>query len=482
MNRHFLIEGGRSDFPAISYARLEQTEPIDLAEAKEAVFGFEAVDAAWSAFAPGAAFDLRRPDFIRLSQHRFWEASRHGRTTEGPAPANPFEEAPIYRIEVTLRRPDLLFHTLAALGDEWVEIRLTPPGSGGVAVDVFAGLFFEPTLAALVSLRPAEYSVALEAAFSLDAWSDATDTEIEGELTGLPNIAELAVFDVGQGSANALLDGSGTPQAWHDLGCGVYRNKFTLPPGALRFCGCSSPPIIMSHWDSDHWSGARQDTRALSRTWIAPRQTIGPKHKAFASDILAAHGQILIVGHGAGPFQTTTSSGQALHLQRASGTGRNASGLVLIVDDPASGRAWMLTGDAGYNYISLPWSLDFAAIVVPHHGADMGAASIPPARPTSSSYARLAYSFGPGNKHGSTSISHPTNAAMNAHASMNWSHGAWMRSGPGLAVAGVDTLATAENPTTHLDGAVLGWGSAPNGPFVIPCCLPGGCLTPLRQT
>ncbi|MGH7022226.1 MAG: hypothetical protein ACREEB_01400 [Caulobacteraceae bacterium] len=482
MNRYFSIEGGESDFPRRSFARLDQTEPTDLTEASKAVFAFEAVDADWSGFGSGRAFALDDPDSILAWQRRLWSDS-FGTSSRPPRMLeDPFDDVPLYRLEITVSRVDSLFNQLVALGDDWVEIELDRYGSG-VEVDVFAGLFFAPTVARLVGgPTPTPLAGALSAAFDMDSWPDASSDEIERSLKPACTIDQLAVFDVGQGSASALICPHGAPQLWYDLGCGVYRNASTRPSYQLKFCVCGSAAIVLSHWDSDHWAGARRDLRMLARTWIAPRQKIGSTHKTFGSDILKSGGRILIVGHGAGPFAARTSAGQELSLRRCTGVDRNGSGLALIVEDTASGRGFMLTGDASYNHIPRPWPTDIAALVVPHHGADMGAASVPPLRPSAPKYARLLYSFGPGNKHGRTSVSHPTHAAMVAHDRQKWNHGLWTIGGAGLSVPGADVLATAKHPATHLDGAMVGWTSAPAKSVKIACHSASGCSTPLTQS
>jgi hypothetical protein len=195
-------------------------------------------------------------------------------------------------------------------------------------------------------------------------------------------------------------------------------------------------------------------------------------HKTFAADILAHGGQLLIVPTSRPPptYSGSTPSGQTLSLRRCTGSDRNGSGLALFVEDPASGLAWLLTGDAAYNYIQGPWPQDFAAVVVPHHGANMGIASVPPSRSASLSYTRLLYSFGPDNQHGSTNVRHPTDAAVNAHNGMGWNHGSWTVPNAGFSIAGGDTLATAQHLVTHLDGAIVGWSAAPNLPSTCASC------------
>jgi hypothetical protein len=102
-NRIFNIYGeGWPRFPRRAFARLDQTEPPDVSEAEEAVFIFDSVDAGWNGFARGGLFDLAAPQRVRQHLIGFWKAIFGAPSF--PTPANPFDEMPIYRIEVTARR------------------------------------------------------------------------------------------------------------------------------------------------------------------------------------------------------------------------------------------------------------------------------------------------------------------------------------------------------------------------------------------
>jgi hypothetical protein len=132
-----------------------------------------------------------------------------------------------------------------------------------------------------------------------------------------------------------------------------------------------------------------------------------------------------------------------------------------------------LTGDAGYSEIGASPAYTLTALTVPHHGADMSHKGAPPA--AMALHARLFYSFGPDNKHGKTSISHPTAVAVTAHDGAGWRHGAWSLTTPAQVVAGGDVLATAShsngaNLAVHLESAVAGWTAAPAVPLsTVPC-------------
>jgi hypothetical protein len=54
MNRYFIPEEGRRDFPRRSFARIDQIEPINPESAEKNTFSFDAVDADWKGLEPGS--------------------------------------------------------------------------------------------------------------------------------------------------------------------------------------------------------------------------------------------------------------------------------------------------------------------------------------------------------------------------------------------------------------------------------------------
>lgn len=456
MNRYFIPGEGRREYPRSSYARLDQIEPPNLEDAKEIVLAFDAVDAKWSGFQDDELLSLEQGPAQKAKLRRFWEGRFAPPDTRETTTTDPFDNLPMYRIEITLKRNDALCEWLLENGDRWLEIELDE--NGHLEVDVFGGLFMEPVTARLAHKpRPALASAALQQLFDMDEWPDATEAELEAALTLRCKLEQLVMFDVGQGSAIALVCVCGQPMTYFDVGCGVYRNAKTKPQ-QVKFCTHEPPTVILSHWDADHWAGATLDRRLLGMTWVAPRQSISTVHTVFANDILKAGGRILIVPATLGSLRLSTI-GQSLDLRRCTGTDRNGSGLALVVEDEATRRGWLLTGDAGYNYVPGPIPADLAALVVPHHGADMGSASVPPL--AGPGYTRLLYSFGPGNAHGRTGIRHPTAAAVTAHGLVGWSHGAWIPPPAAMNLAGAPVLATASHITAHEQGISVGWASPP---------------------
>jgi hypothetical protein len=475
------IGEGWPSFPKRSFGKLDQSEPIAPKGASVAVFCFDVVDADWSGFGDGGLFDLGSASRLKIEHARYWQGLFGQNPIIGP---DPYDQLPIYRVEITASPGDVWFDLLITITEgDWVTIELDD--SGQFEVDVFGALLAAPVTASLKDIqKDIPETAALNAAFSMDSFSDATSSELSGAIS-CPSVDYLIGFDVGQGAAVGLADSNEDVHLYFDLGGGVYRNAPTRPK-PLRFCWRVDAPIVLSHWDSDHWSGELTDPQARSRTWIAPRQSITKKHFAFANRLLKAGANLLIWGAAPTTLRISLGSGnQTLELRRCTGSSslRNGSGIAGIVEDGNSGKQWLLTGDAGYHEIgTLPSNP--VAIVVPHHGADMGSSSTPPTKPTA--YARLIYSFGPGNRHGrKPGVQHPTVAAMNAHQSQAWDHGTWTGSTAGNTVATKDVLATAQHPGTHLDGAVAGWASAPTVPLTtLPCAaagVPSGCTGAIRQ-
>jgi hypothetical protein len=458
MNRFFQHEDYRRDFPRRAFARLDDIEPIVQRPEDVLTFVLDAVDADWRGFGEGGPFNLYDPSLEgRIA--RFWRG-RFGRDgaggDDGP---DGYDEVPIYRLEISVSPGDTFYQLLPRDEEGWISLELSEVESD-TPVEVYGGLFAPPIQAFLHSAPAAAPSAPLSLLFDMTNWPDASQADLMSALHPQCQLETLVCFDIGQGSASALLCLCGRPIYYFDTGCGSGRNAPTAPT-TIDFCTCSSPTVILSHWDTDHWAGASGHAGLLTQTWVVPRQTISTTHTTFANDILSAGGNILVVGHGSPPL-TWSNGVQDYCLQRATGSGRNGSGLVLIVTDVASSRSWVLTGDAGYDLIAQSAPSDIAAMIVPHHGADMGTSSIPFAR-SSNIYARLFYSFGPGNGHGPKKppVRHPIAAAVTAHRAQNWNHGSWTPTTGGQSLAGQDVLATATHIATHLDGAAAGWNGPP---------------------
>ncbi|OBU58942.1 hypothetical protein [Stenotrophomonas maltophilia] len=468
MNRFFSTESTESEYPQTAYARVDQFEPIYFDEAEEVTIAFDAMDASWRGFREGGPLDLNRAE---QEVKRYWTQLFEG---GGEIADNPIvsglDEVPLYRIEITVPTSHE-YVSLLRDGAQWVQIELAPRGE--IEAFVFAGAFANPVQAWIESLTPKGVpATALDRIFDMSLWPKATEAQISAELPRGCPIEQLLMLDIGQGSANALTCKCGLPRLCFDVGCGVYGNKKTCPPG-IQFCTCDKPLVILSHWDADHWTAATLDTDLLKLTWIVPCQTISQSHATFAASILAAGGKLLIFP----PYGTVTWGAPQLEIRQCKGAlnNKNESGLVLIVTNKELDRTWLLMGDAPYNLIPGDLPENISVIVAPHHGAKMSPNSVPPARPAHD-YARLLYSFGPGNTHGRTKVQHPTIESVIVHQSEGWKHGSWvppmLPSDPGSTVAGLDgdVLATAVHLVDHIGGARVGWLGMPSAPIHLLTC------------
>jgi hypothetical protein len=83
----------------------------------------------------------------------------------------------------------------------------------------------------------------------------------------------VGVNAVGAGN-NAALYGRGGIVAHVDFGAPLPANANTDPGGPAP-CLCGDPPMILSHWDYDHYAMARKVDDAWRRRWLAPQQVMG---------------------------------------------------------------------------------------------------------------------------------------------------------------------------------------------------------------
>lgn len=312
----------------------------------------------------------------------------------------------------------------------------------------------------------------LDKIFDMSAWPSASATEIAAAFDWRA-LSQVVSIDVGQGSALALVDSSGQPRVYFDVGAGFGPNQHTVP-ASLSFCTCTRPVVVLSHWDIDHLQGARYEPNLLKSQWVVPRQLIGPTHARLANSILRAGGKLLIVDIprtevALSPRAWWAKAGhatQTLVLERCSGREKNDSGLSVAVWDRIRERSWLLVGDAEYRYVPSASSLQGLCVLsAAHHGAALGVGDAPPAAPAIG-YLRLLYSFGYEN-----TFHHPRDIAVQSHENAGWRHaGAWPQ--------GAHVLATTTPSAPQQRNAVAaGWLRRPNMPRHLVSCQQ---LAPLR--
>jgi beta-lactamase superfamily II metal-dependent hydrolase len=441
----------------------------------------DAVDASWDGFASGP-FNLESGAGREYPPtDDAWPATLVGARDGAPSLA----DAPIVRVDLGRQiRTD--FDPETDEEHDWVEFDLADTfarrgtlyrlGSMSESPD---GEVDEGSNVGVGPISASEFSDSLDRIFGMNSWPSASTQELRDALCASSAASQVISFDVGQGGANAFIDTRGFPRLYFDLGRGVRQNSQTSPTG-LEFCNCKSPTIILSHWDEDHWAGARSDTKMLASTWIVPRQRIGPTHLKFAQSILSAGGDILVfdsqsfshamLWDSRRPGAVSPRPHQQLSLEIGAGRSRNDSGIVLRLHDLERDLEWVLPGDASYDKIRSLRSLSptpIVAVSASHHGANQPrVASTIPAAPMGLNYRRILYSFGEDN-----SYSHPREPTVRINAMKDWRH---IDKGSGLSTHGADALSTyRSSPAKERSSIGAGWRQRPYEPHHLLACLPG---------
>ena len=266
---------------------------------------------------------------------------------------------------------------------------------GGPEVQHYLNLFGAPLIRTLSDIRVVDSGTehALTAKTGLQHLGDADPAEIECALAAEAFPDAAAVYDVGQGSSNALLLG-GIPLVYFDLGGGALRDTRTFPQAFTSFCDTGTPPIVLSHWDWDHWSSARRDPRLIDHTWIVPRHDdeIGAVHTKFLGE-LHAQRSVLVW-----PRDLPSIRVKGMTVSQCTGKPRNHndSGLALIAEaNPGQeGTRMLFPGDASYRFVPGA-EKKFTSVVAPHHGGRTRGGQIPAS--DGSKPGRLVFSYGAGN-------------------------------------------------------------------------------------
>lgn len=511
MNRHFIRGDQRPTLDGANamFAQIERAEP-PLKAGGPWLVTLDAIGADWlvaQASSPHQAY------FNFANRAAMSAARRDGRHRRANGQrVNPFDTAPLFRIELEIQDwwhpQDSWLANAPDLENLWFDVRIDGSSQWALQANIYSNAFLPP-LAAMLTFQPVfgEMETALAELVSLDEdFEEIGETDLEQLLQGRAADA-LAIYHVGQGNANGLLGSSFNCQdsavsIYYDMGCGVYGNSGTTP-APLNFCLDLRPPVVLSHWDSDHWMGAYAHEvppgscsyPCLDLDWVAPLQNVTTHHKTFALDV-ASHGSMRIYKPSAPGAVGTASLGSPAHtkIQFTAGTGprRNHSGIVLSVErdlKPPAGdiHSWLLTGDCDYRHF---WSSlsppNLVGLVVPHHGAARPKNhTLPPppvggligqssARP----YRRLGYSFGAGNKQ-AFGVVHPVDATVTEHLKSGWDCLPWQTGlNVGNAYPGQDTRATAQHVAPGADGVLVGWTAPPTLPF--PAC--ASCTTRCSQT
>ena len=284
--------------------------------------------------------------------------------------------------------------------------------------------------------------------------------------------AAVGVYDVGQGSASALVDEAEHPRVFFDIGKPLGFFKHTLPAHRPDFFLCDArksdlddrwchAPVVLSHWDFDHWTGVLKSAyvyslpdgtkaasitlidHALERYWIAPNQEhldLSPTHLEFirllAKSVNGASGQRALQYWPKTLPRLPFTHGVIVKAEPDSSAGndiaarRNNSGLVMLLTLPGvrqtTPQPWLLLpGDARIESIPVDFSgLQLVGMVVSHHGGVLG--GVPSASPWPSLSGpvtpnpNVVCSVGRPNSVGDKPYGHPDPTALARHTASNW--------------------------------------------------------------
>lgn len=524
MNPFFRFNGHQEEqkLPARVYARLDDVHLPDAETGGgDAILRFDLVDADWlDSQAGNTLFDLRHPRRIRSAwTDWFADAERTDGNIEDPLAAAPLS---IFETRIEFA-PTTWLHNLgipgnttledvdveitAAFRERWYELQVVAHGeqSRPSLLGTLHRSFFDEGVpvrcfGTLVSPRLAKALTTLSALAGCPRLKPSSLRK----LTENVRAEYLAVYDVGQANANALLDthfvhGANqcrvSPTLYFDLGMPVPRESRTAP-ATVRFCFKRKPPVVLSHWHDDHLCGAALPVAAGSPTafemnWIVPEPQSSFKHKAFVTSILAAGGHVYMfpTSPAGRTFQIASPAGYTLTLVRGTANDPNNSGIVMEISRHQIGRsrgkyapmmAWLLPGDCDYKYFPSTFQpSNVVAVIAPHHGAKLKTNSSP-VPPGSNAYRRLIYSFGRAN-----SYSHPHQSFCDTHNSSGWNHVTTTPPGTVTCISGHDVRTTNVNlpAIAAPGGVVVGWSAPPAAPVASACQIfsPPRCVIPIGK-
>ena len=243
---------------------------------------------------------------------------------------------------------------------------------------------------------------------SLDGLADSTQDDLVKLLTPIKYGRHLAVYEVGQGSCSAVLDKNLVPMLYFDLGGGCFGNASTYPTN-FRPCFTSTPPVLLSHWDIDHWISGDKFSDAQNSPWIVPRQSFGPFHMKFAQKLLS-NNKLHIWPNSLRSLNTPFG----VIYKMPSCSNRNHSGLILVANvGHINNKILVLCpGDAKYAKIPVCATGNIDGLIVTHHGGLYHGDNPPVAKNASSC---IAYSYGSNNTYG-----HPHARTVTKHQKYGW--------------------------------------------------------------
>jgi hypothetical protein len=293
----------------------------------------------------------------------------------------------------------------------WHELQLNT--EAGLRADLYRDLDVLPAVEVRLTFKSplsSEIQQRLAKAFSLDHLVEALPEEITTAVRlPLAAVVGVAVYDVGQGSCGAICDANGRPLLYVDFGGGCLQNTRTYPPRrtpSVPLTFCHAPPVVLSHWDFDHWFSTLKQPPRPGTSWVVVDQSFGVRTSKFVSALEATCNILKWTA------PSTVRAG-AVTLVRCTGKSKNDSGIAVFVELPQG--TVLFPGDATFDKVPVPQPNTGAlrGLVATHHGSRHVGTPIPKPRAT----ATLAYSFGAGNTYG-----HPAPAAQNLYCAERWAH------------------------------------------------------------
>lgn len=328
--------------------------------------------------------------------------------------------------------------------DSWLNVTLGEPEDSTVIADQYSGLFSDASPRGVIGIEPVSNELQVHLDF-LAGWGSASPSSEESIATALDRGVSpdaVAIYDVGQGAATALLQ-FGVPITYFDFGGSTIGNWRSFPAHLENFCFTSDPPIVLSHWDWDHWSSAIRDPRALNQTWLLPLQSgsrsLGPVHSRFLAR-LNANANVLWWDPTCQQIHLPSTNSRIVQAAGPANN-RNESGLAFVVDKTHSkSRSVLLPGDASFAYLQSRVGTIFDHAMVPHHGGKTSLSVLPMATTKSRSHA--IYSYGVGNI-----FLHPRDETVKAYR-LGWkknTHTA-LRNHTGFGHVGIDLTGQRKEP------------------------------------
>jgi competence protein ComEC len=212
----------------------------------------------------------------------------------------------------------------------------------------------------------------------------------------------VLIHDVGQGSFVTLLRG-GEPCLHFDAGSPTVFNwkGARKEPFSLDFS--ERVPIVLSHWDWDHFHAAMLIPSLRRCRWVVPDQIVGPGAARLAIGL--ARTRRLYVWDGGVASFPIGDVGECI------GVDKNGSGLALHAR-LTDGRVVLLAGDADYHTIPFG-SNSVDALVATHHGGRPGSPLSLPPQPRSRAPYIISYGY-------SNTYGHPHEEALSLHEHSGW--------------------------------------------------------------